>query len=297
MKIAALLGVKDEVELIEGTIRHLEAIGVDRIMVYDGYSTDGTERVLKRCVAQGRITLHQVHDDEIDGPRDLEIQLELMRQSQADWVLSIDADEYPLPRTGNLKDCPELADGGGDIVRIDRLNVVLDAAGLCLPDPPSPERYDEVLVVAETVPSAEYWSDPRHAEQTPWIRSAINPKVIARLDKIAGVTDGMHDFIARDKRVARKIRASSLFIAHVPFSTRARFRRKIDNVTRLMEAHEAEFETQGRHWKRWRRLAAEGCIDEEFDRQVFGTADLLELRRSGIVRSAAEWFARGSSTK
>ena len=44
MRIAANLSVKDEVELIETTIAHLHAIGVDVIVACDMGSTDGSSR-------------------------------------------------------------------------------------------------------------------------------------------------------------------------------------------------------------------------------------------------------------
>ena len=47
LRIAAILGVKDEVELIEGTIAHLRAIGVELIVVWDVNSTDGTQDILR----------------------------------------------------------------------------------------------------------------------------------------------------------------------------------------------------------------------------------------------------------
>jgi hypothetical protein len=48
------------------------------------------------------------------------------------------------------------------------------------------------------------------------------------------------------------------------------------------------------HWRRWLRLADEGRLDAEFNRSVFTAETIAELRREGIVRSAAEWFSRES---
>ena len=48
LRIAAYLGVKDEVELIERSIEHLRAIGVDYIMACDMSSTDGTAELLEK---------------------------------------------------------------------------------------------------------------------------------------------------------------------------------------------------------------------------------------------------------
>ena len=48
MIIAAALGVKDEIELIERCIIHLQNIGIDLILACDVSSTDGTREVLER---------------------------------------------------------------------------------------------------------------------------------------------------------------------------------------------------------------------------------------------------------
>jgi hypothetical protein len=48
MRIGAHLGVKDEVELIEGAIAHLRAIGADLIIACDMGSTDGTLDIFEK---------------------------------------------------------------------------------------------------------------------------------------------------------------------------------------------------------------------------------------------------------
>jgi len=50
--IAAFLGVKDEVELIERSILHLRAIGVDKIIVCDMVSTDSTLEILEKYLSE-----------------------------------------------------------------------------------------------------------------------------------------------------------------------------------------------------------------------------------------------------
>ena len=53
MKIAACLGVKDEIELIRPVIAHLRRIGVDHVFASDAGSTDGTETVLAELARAG----------------------------------------------------------------------------------------------------------------------------------------------------------------------------------------------------------------------------------------------------
>lgn len=46
-KIAAYVGIFDEAELIRSVIDHLRSIGIDLIIAFDSYSTDGTAEILK----------------------------------------------------------------------------------------------------------------------------------------------------------------------------------------------------------------------------------------------------------
>src|SRR5262249_32197424 len=107
MRIAAYLGVKDEVELIERTIKHLRAIGVDLIIAVDSRSTDGTAEILQSYESKDDFWLFQTdelgrgHSEETWMRRNVEI----IKRAQADWVILLDADEYWLPASGSLKDC------------------------------------------------------------------------------------------------------------------------------------------------------------------------------------------------
>jgi hypothetical protein len=83
-----------------------------------------------------------------------------------------------------------------------------------------------------------------------------------------------------------------LLITHLPFTTRARFKRKVDNARKVIAAHD---EYLGKHlawhWRHWLTLAEQGRIDEEFDRQTLSVEAIAEFRASGVIRSAAEVFA------
>ena len=46
-RIAAYVGICDEAELIRSAINHLRSIGIDLIIAFDSYSTDGTAEILE----------------------------------------------------------------------------------------------------------------------------------------------------------------------------------------------------------------------------------------------------------
>src|SRR5262249_44263751 len=110
MRIAAHLGVKDEIELIEASIAHLRAIGVDLIIAVDGYSTDGTAEVLASHRGEDFWFVQMNYLEPVDGARSwLDRNLDLVKQAGVDWAIFLDADEFWLPASGSLKDCAGIA--------------------------------------------------------------------------------------------------------------------------------------------------------------------------------------------
>jgi glycosyltransferase involved in cell wall biosynthesis len=290
MRIAAHLGVKDEVELIEGAITSLRAIGVDDIIAVDAYSTDGTAEILENHRVEEGFRLIQMSDVEPDGAEKkwLQRNLELVQAVGADWVIFLDADERWIPASGSLKRCSALAES--DLVSVDRFNVPLGPDGPYLPADLEPRAYDEILLFNQKIPNFQ-----AHLERnpgTPWIRGVPVPKFMVRPERVAALSDGMHDARARDGDSLRRSKADDLLIAHLPFTSKRRFRRKIHNIRKLMAVHDAYF-TAGLawQWRRWQNMSEDGRADEEFDRQVTSVSALAQLRTAGVVKSAAEIFA------
>jgi glycosyltransferase involved in cell wall biosynthesis len=140
-RIAALVGVKDEVEIIGASITHLRQIGVDHILVSDAGSTDGTLDVLETERRAGDVVVTHVDPAEIvDYDTESARAVELARSSGADWVLIMDADEFFIPATGSLKDCRHLHDA--DVIVADRFNVVVMPRHLLMPTMLTPQHYE-----------------------------------------------------------------------------------------------------------------------------------------------------------
>jgi hypothetical protein len=122
MRIVACVGVKDVVELLEPMIAHLRSIGVDVIVVCDMYSTDGSAELLERYAAADDVVMFQISDRE-DMETWAQANLAHVRDARADWAIFLDADEFPIPASGSLKDCAGLDDA--DVLLLDRYNVPL----------------------------------------------------------------------------------------------------------------------------------------------------------------------------
>jgi hypothetical protein len=83
-----------------------------------------------------------------------------------------------------------------------------------------------------------------------------------------------------------------MFIAHFPFTTLARFERKVHNIRDVFAVPDAYFgQHLAWHWRRWLALQSADDIRAEFRRQSFDDDTLAALRRDGSVQSVADWYA------
>ena len=286
VRFAAILGVKDEIELLDSCIAHLWTIGVDRIIALDAGSTDGSLECLQRNRSE---RLQLIQFDGLDPAIDAweRVNMEAVRGSGAEWVLFQDADEFWLPAHGSLARCAGLDDL--DVLRVDRFNVPLGTDGPCTRLPPDLET---PLIVAE-IPRFR-----QHIEQhpdTPWIRGVPVPKVMARRECIAGLGNACHDIVSTGEAPLRKARPRDVVIAHLPFSTPTRFRRKVDNIRQVFTVYADYFREhpgEAWHWRRWLSLEDAAAMDREFWRQAFDAATLEAYRRDGIINDASTLFAK-----
>jgi Glycosyl transferase family 2 len=287
VRIGAHLGVKDEVDLIDGALAHLRAIGVDLVIACDMGSTDGTLELLQTHEGEEGFVLAQNSDEQ---PTDvwLKKNAELAQQAATDWIIFLDADEFWIPASGNVRDCPDLMHS--DVLTVARYNIPLGPNGPLMPDPIAPDHYSELLLITDPIPA--FRSRLKANESTPWIRGVPIPKVMARRERVGGLVDGMHDILPAGLGPLRRSRPRDLVIAHLPFTTRARFARKIRNIRRTIALHD-EYLGQdiAWHWRRWFELDEQGRVYEEFDRTIFDATTIECLRSDRVIRSAAELFA------
>lgn len=289
MKIVALLGVKDEVELIRTSINHLWSIGVDLIIAFDDGSTDGTVEVLESLKTKDDLWL--VHVDREEPWREAITEawrLAFARRAQADWILFLDADEFWIPATGSLRDCASL--DNSDILTVDRFNVPLTRRGALMPVELSPSSYEELFLCTETIPDFHLYIEQH--PKVPWILGQpIVPKVMARASVISTVSAGGHFVEPVGDRPPRRAQPSDLLIAHVPFTSFARFERKARNMVSIIQQCPDFFSGYvGWHQQRWASMFESGKLREEFERQVFGEALMNNLLEAGVVRSASVLF-------
>lgn len=303
MKIAAFIGMKDEIELVRDAIDHLRRIGVDHIIASDGGSRDGTAEVLEALVAEAGgegIELMPYDDRDPETDRSIAEQaLARARAAGADWLLFCDADEFWLPASGRLRDCLALAAEAAevDVLNVARYNVPLLEAGPALPLPALPARYGALLLYAPDEDLQSRYARLMADSEASWIASVPIGKIMVRPDRVAGVGEGGHRALAAAGARLREVTPDDLLIAHMPFSTEARFARKVANIAAAVEASGDSWDPGSAwHWRRWlETVAAEGGVAAEMARNRIDPAELDRLRTRGVVRAAADLLADQAS--
>ena len=287
LRFAAVLGVKDEVDLIAGCVAHLRALGVDEIRVIDSGSTDGTIELLEGPLAGPDLSLAHHSDQDPDSAAWSRTAASLGRESGADWVMFLDADEFWIPVGGTVQSISGL--DALDLLIVDRFNVPLDAHGLLTADRTLPSSPDLELFV-ESPP--DFRALIEQFPDTPWVQTVPAPKVLARSDRIAHIIDGFHDIVPTSGPPLRRARAHDVLVAHVPFTTLRRFSTKVKNIRRIFEVHDDYCGAHmAWHWRRLLKCTDDDSIRQEFELQVFDEPQLAALRNSGFLQTGARWFA------
>lgn len=282
-----MLGVMDEVDLLPGCLEHLYRIGVETVLARDGGSSDGSLELL-RSLEGDRLRVVRVEEAEIGDPALCSLrEAEAARSLDADWVLFLDADERWLPAAGSLHECAGWQDDSVGLVQVQRFNVALmRSAGPALPAI-TPDRYAELQMFARAIPDFA-----RHLDReplTPWITGVPVSKFAARPQRLGSVDLGWHGAQGRDGAVLGCRPARDAIVAHLPFTTASRFRRKVENIKHMFATHPDCFPPGSAwHWRRWSGLESDAAIEREFELQCLSDADAARLAADGSLRSAAD---------
>jgi hypothetical protein len=283
-RVAAHLGVKDEAGLIDACLDQLRLIGVADVVVHDLASRDGTRDRLRARAGEG---LRVIDMPETAREADLWDSLAAaLAALGSDWVLMLDADEFPLPRGGDIR--AVLAGRDEAALALPRHNVVLGPGGARAPLPPGRGPYGDVwLHMGPAGPAAQgrLETEPTLA----WLRTVPLPKLAVRPGAIGGFGPGLHRALPRPGARLAAGRAEGVIVAHLPMTGFDRFAAKVANIGATLARHGDELGPGfAWHWRRWVGLAAAGRLHEEWERSLVGDDELCRLEAAGEVRRAEE---------
>lgn len=203
-----------------------------------------------------------------------------------DWILFLDSDEFWISAHAGFEQTRGLE--GTDVYEVSRFNAAPIRNGngtvRCL----SAVDRETLLIGARHPMDAAFLTE--HPE-TPWINARIGSKLMVRPAAVRALSLGAHQFDALipDPRVAVP---RDILIIHLPFTTEARFRGKVDAIRAMLQVHGHRFRgDMGWHWRRWLALDDAGRLHEEFVAQLTDEERITMLLEHGTLTTPARLFA------
>lgn len=227
--------VKDELDVVEGALRHM-AGEVDRLIVADNLSTDGTREILDRLVGELPLTV-------IEDPEPAYYQSRKMSAfagkfaDPGDWIVPFDADELWYSRVGRIREVLPVMDswplGENAVVKatlIDHFGTAVD------------ERDPDVF-------RSFVWRK---------IQPSGLPKIAFRYEPGAVIEAGNHGVTLpsgrRPDHCSQQTAYASLEIRHFPYRSAAQFVRKGTNGAKVLALTDLP-QDSGAHWRGYGSIA------------------------------------------
>ena len=267
MKVFGVMVVRNEADILAINVAHHLAIGIDRILIVDNGSSDGTDRVLEELGTSGRVRWMRM-----DGPfHQSEVATSLAREAYlrgADWVVPIDADEFWFAPAGDFRRVLQESSAGAfqaEVVNFIQARDEREARA---------EGLSRMTRRAETpIGPIERIAEQVEAREIAYVEILYPPKHVARASLAIEIGQGNHS-VARVEGPTE--RTEKILCLHAPLRALSVLASKVDAARPA-----ADLENYLRlawHIRRWRRLAQEGKLEEEwransYDREsldVFG---------------------------
>lgn len=247
MSVAAIMLVKDEVDIIGSVIAHLMT-QVDSIYVMDNMSTDGTREILEE------LDVVVIEDNEVGYYQSVKT-TKLAHRAEEDghkWVVPCDADEIWIPKTGEtISDFLRSQDPDVQVVR----GAILNHMPTCLDDK----------------------SDPDPVSRIRWRMKSQGklPKVAVRTYRTLTIHAGNH---SADYGRLPHNHSYGLLVHHFTWRDEDQYVKKIRNGLAAYAATNLP-EDFGSHWRMWEGRD-EDAMREHFQTWFYSTSpeddDLVE---------------------
>jgi len=125
MKLVMTLLVRDEQDILRANIDFHLSQGVDFIIATDNLSIDSSKDILHEYEKKG--VLHYIYEQDDDFNQEkwvTRMARMAAEQFNADWVINTDADEFWLPRSGNLNETFSTIPSEYNVIQVERHNFV-----------------------------------------------------------------------------------------------------------------------------------------------------------------------------
>lgn len=275
MKLIMILLVRDEADIVAANMDFHLSQGVNFVVCIDNGSVDGTRDILDGYERTGHAKVFDEPGRDYAQAKWVTRAMEYARDDlAADWIFSNDADEFWLPREGDLRQMLYSTQAG--LLSASRLNMVYpwDAPG----EGPWYRRITHRVVQPVSRPSiTDIYT---HVLPCPYFYLSLPPKVMMRADGLVSVAQGNHS--ATYERAVETVPAP-MDIFHYPVRSAEHFEKKIVQGGQAYAANTELPEIFGWHWRRWYRAYQEYGIEAPLADALPSKAALDADLQSGTV--------------
>lgn len=289
MQIFGLMIVRNEADILRINVLHHLALGVDRFLIVDHDSDDGTEQILEDLCGSGRVCFTRYFGPYRQPEITTQLALEAFQRG-ADWVIPIDADEFWYTPRGDFRAVLENSTAGAlsvTVVNFVQRREQWDTSPEALIT--MTKRVPEAVGPLDRVP--ELVMSRAHA----FVEMVYPPKWISRTCLGLHIGVGNHEVMG----VPEPLESTDAIVClHAPLRSRSVLEVQVGHAERAVAA--GNFKTW--HWQHWQSLAERGELDLEWRANsyedgcldVYGVAHPLvtDLRLGDL---AAPWI--GSAAK
>jgi hypothetical protein len=252
VKVFGISVVRDEVDVIHINILHHLALGLDRILVIDNGSSDGTYEVLKSLSRNKPIDLAR----NTGQYRQPEFLTHLARESfrlGADWILPIDADEFWCAASRGFRTV--LAESNAQALLVERVNLIQrrEQNKAC------PEALLSMTRrAARAIERPDNYAELAESGRISFVETIHKPKCVLRPSETVTISRGGHRYSGVDGPPEP---TAGIVCLHAPLRARSLLELKAANWRRVTANGSVRV---GPARRRWIRLWEQGKLDEEW---------------------------------
>ncbi|WP_158815509.1 glycosyltransferase family 2 protein [Methylocapsa sp. S129] len=274
--------VRDEADLVAENIKFHARMGVDAFAIYDNGSKDETLELL-----QGLRTTYDLALFDDPGPFDKErrsmvLARHLRERQGADWLISNDADEFWLPKSGNLK---SLMGSETSVLVARRYNFLPRTIDVAACDY---KFHHNIMLVEKPYGPQPPAPDPSDPLLYPIMLRAIPGKVACALEGLEHIHKGNHSV---DHAKGPALGTDDAIVFHYHIRSYEYFESKIRNHGENLDGV-----TGGTSWhlRRWHAIYLAGNLRKEYESLLLDEQQTQSLLADGVIREErvlANFFA------
>lgn len=280
IRLAMTILARDEADIIEENIRFHANAGVEKFVVTDNSSLDGTREILEELSKQFDIKIFDEPSHTIDQDRWVTRMASWLRENDGcDWIINNDADEFWLTdadnlRTGILETLNSNSSDTG-VLTCSRQNMIASK------ETTAGQDYifyqNNYAVLRNLIPDCggTAWSE----KSGNIIIRKLPGKVITRTEGLKSIGMGNHGAA----HLGSKTDCRNIEIFHYPIRSYEQFQKKVVNYGSSLEKNERFSPNISSHLRHWYECHKVGILREQYDLFVLPEQKLVDLQKNNIL--------------